>query len=138
MKRLPDWNARLHAFVDSVKRSPFAWASHDCFCGWAADAVEAMTGEDIATAYRSAYSTPKGAVDVMKAAGFATLADLVASHLPEIHLSQAHVGDIAAIEDDSPFGYTLGIVNGEMILVLGERAMGTVPLFSAARAFKVG
>ena len=138
MKRFPDWAARLNDFVDGVKRSPFAWAEHDCFCGWAADAVLAMTGEDIAAQWRGRYKTAKGAAGVLKRAGFDNLADGMAAVLPEIHLSQAKLGDIAAIPDDTPFGFTLGIVNGETILVLGEKAMGTVPLFKATRAFAVG
>jgi hypothetical protein len=138
MIRLPDWPARLHDFVDSVKASPFAWTFHDCLCGWTADAALAMTGEDIAAGYRGKYKTAAGAARLLKNAGFSNLADAVGSKLPEIHISRARIGDIAAIPDDSPFGYTLGIVNGEMILVLGEHQMGLVPLFDAKRAFAVG
>lgn len=138
MTRLPDWPARLHAFVDSVKLRVFEWQAHDCFLGWAADAVLAVTGEDIGAAYRGRYKSAVGAARVMRNDGFEKLADLVASHLPEIHISEASLGDIAAIPDDSPFGFTLGIVNGEVILVLRETGMGVVPLFDATRAFRVG
>lgn len=138
MIRLPDWAARLHDFVDGVKRSPFAWDGHDCFIGWAADAVLAMTGEDIAAAYRGKYKTAMGGAAVLRRAGFDDLADGVASLLPEIHISQARLGDIAAIPSDGPFGWSLGIVNGETILTVGENVMGVAPLLTATRAFQVG
>jgi hypothetical protein len=138
VKRLPDWPARLHEFVDGVKRSPFGWGGSDCLIGWAADAVLAMTGEDIAAPWRGKYKTARGAAGALKRAGFDNLADGLATVLPEIHLSRARLGDLAAIPDDGPFGWSLGIVNGETILVRGETAMGTVPLDRATRAFRVG
>lgn len=137
MKRLPDWPARLHAFVDGTKRQEFAWDRHNC-AQWAIGAVKSITGEDIATEYRGKFKSAKGAVGTMKRSGFTNLADMAAFILPEIHISQARIGDIAAIPDNSPFGYTLGIINGETILVLGEKSMGIEPLFHASRAFQVG
>jgi hypothetical protein len=138
MKRRGDWHSRLNTFIDDVKRKPFAWDHHDCFCGWAAAAVLAMTGEDIGAPYRGKYTTARGAASVMKRAGFDNLGDGLASLLPEIHVSRARLGDLVAIPDDSRFGFTLGIVNGEMILVLGEKAMGVVPMTKTMRAFAVG
>ncbi|MGN6146871.1 MAG: DUF6950 family protein [Mesorhizobium sp.] len=137
MNRLPDWNARLHAYVDAVKRRPFDWVGHDCAAGFVAGAVEAMTGEDIAAGYRGRYRTERGALGVMKRAGFTNLADVAASKLPEIHISQARMGDVAAIPTDTPFGFVLGIVNGEMILALRPDGVGLAPLLSATRAFRV-
>lgn len=138
MNRLPDWNARLHAFVDAAKRRPFDWTAHNCGEHWAAGAVEAMTGADLAAPYRDRYASALGAARVVRNEGFETIADLVAAHLPEIHVSAARLGDLAAIPATDAFGYTLGIVNGEMILVLRADGMGLVPLFDATRAFRVG
>lgn len=134
MKRRPDWNARLHAYVDAVKRLPFDWGEHNC-ATFAAGAIEAMTGENLANGYR--FKTERGALQAMKRAGFDNLADLAAAKLPEIHISQARLGDVAAIPTDSAFGYVLGIVNGETILALRPDGMGLAPLFTATRAFRV-
>jgi hypothetical protein len=134
MKRLPDWNASLHVYVDAVKRSPFDWGAHNC-ATFAAGAVEAMTGENLAKGYR--FKTERGALSAMMREGFNNLADMAASKLPEIHISQARIGDIAAIPTDTPFGFVLGIVNGEMILALRPDGMGLAPLLSATRAFRV-
>lgn len=76
---------------------------------------------------------------VVARAGFADLADLVASILPEIHPSEAKVGDIAAIPTGTALGHGLGVVNGGgTILVLREEGIGVVGLLSADRAFRVG
>lgn len=144
LTRRPDWVARLHDFIDAVKRNAFDWKSLNCAEHFAAGAVLAMTDVDVAAPYRGSYRTAKGAAQVMKRNGFGNLAEMVAAHLPEItgvdgepFVGGATMGDIAAIPKDDAFGFTLGVVNGEMILVLGETGMGMVPLFSATRAFRV-
>lgn len=138
MERFPDWAARLSDFIDEIKASPFDWSA-DCFCGWAAGAVMAQTGKDIAVEFRGKYKTAKGALRVLKRKGVDNLADGVALYLPRYdHPSQAQVGDIAAIPKDDEFGFTLGIVNGESILVPGELCMGVMPREAATQAFKVG
>ncbi|WP_065091645.1 DUF6950 family protein [Rhizobium leucaenae] len=136
--RVMDWRERFVAEVDRLKHSPFAWGEHDCGPGLAGNLVLAITGVDCAAQWRGTYSTAAEAFAAMKAAGFQNLGDLVAAMLPEIHPSQARIGDIAAIETDTPFGYALGVVNGERIFVLREDGMGTVDLLDAKRAFRVG
>ena len=136
LKRKGDWAARLHKHIDAGKTKAFDWAEHNCGCHWAAGAVKAVTGKNLAAEYDA--KTAKGLMAAMKSNGFKNVADLVASKLPEIAVSQAVFGDIAAIPVDDGFGFTLGIVNGETILVLREDGLGIMPLFSAKRAFKVG
>lgn len=138
LSRLPDWRRRFAEEVDHLRRTPFDWDGHDCVVGLAGNMALAITGTDCAEQYRGAYSTAAGALKVMRKAGFENVADMVASMLPEIHPSTAHVGDIAAIPMDSPFGFALGVVNGERIFVLMPSGIGTVDLLDATRAFKVG
>jgi hypothetical protein len=138
MKRRGDWHSRLNAFIDGVKRQPFDWATMNCGEHFAAGAVMAMTDVDIAAPWRGRYKTAAGAVRAMKRDGFACLGDMAASVLPEVHPSSARLGDIAAVPADGPFGTSLGVVNGEVILVLGEESMGVVPLARATRVFAVG
>ncbi|MCQ0987553.1 DUF6950 family protein [Jiella marina] len=138
MARLPDWPARLHAFIDTVKRREHHYGEFDCALGFASGLVDALTGEDPAAPYRGRYTTAVGAVRVMRNEGYQTLADLAGSHLREIHVSEAMLGDLAAVPDESPFGFALGIVNGERLMVLREDGLGSRDLFSATRAFRVG
>lgn len=138
IKRRGDWHSRFNTFIDSVKRQPFDWATNNCGEHFVAGAVMAMTGEDIAGPWRGRYASAVGIVRIMKNDGFASLGDMVASVLPEIHPSRAKLGDVAALPDDGPLGHTLGIVNGEIVLVMGEKSMGAVPISRATRVFAVG
>jgi len=137
--RRDDWRSRLEAAIDAVKAVPADWTKQaDCGPHLTGRMVEAQTGVDVAAPFRGRYTTAAGALRVMKAAGFDNLGDLVASLLPEIHPSQAGVGDIAAIADETPFRYALGVVDGERIFVLRPDGLGTVDLLAAERAFRVG
>lgn len=60
MTRCEDWHARLAAYVFDAGRTPFAYGSHDCAL-FAAGAVEAMTGTDLAAGWRGIYRTLAGA-----------------------------------------------------------------------------
>ncbi|SOC22009.1 DUF6950 family protein [Rhodobacter maris] len=134
--RRADWRARLHAEIEAHRREGFAWGRRDCALGLAAGAVLAMTGEDLAAAWRGRYRSASGAARVLRAAGFDSLGDAVAAVLPEIHPSQAHVGDIAFL-DEGEIG-ALGIVNGGTLIVLGLDGIGPRERAAAVRAFKVG
>ena len=138
LQRTPGWRRRFETVCDDWKRQPFSWGDNDCAVGLVGRLVEAVTGQDLTGEYRGQYEDAASAYRLMRRAGFTNLADLVADLLPEIHPSQAKIGDVAAIPDDSLFGYALGIVNGERIFVLRADGHGTVDLLSAARAFKVG
>ena len=139
LTRKPGWIAAYHDAIEDIRRRPFDWAAHECASGLAARVVEAITGHDFAAEYRGRYNTAAGAYRVMRQAGFDSLADLAASCLPEYqHPSQAHIGDLAAIEDNSVFTFVLGVVGGERIHVLSETGLGTVDRSKAVRAFRVG
>lgn len=139
MKRIPGWRSRLEAAIDGIMRAPFDWSrQHDCGVGLCGRAVEAVTGVDVAAPWRGRYRSRAGALAVMHADGFDNLGDLVASILPEIHPSQAKIGDVAAFATETPFGFALGVVNGERVFVLREEGIATMGLLEAARAFRVG
>lgn len=137
MSRRDDWHARFEAAVDEVKRQPFEWGRHDCAIGFVAHIVEAISGVDHARGFRGKYRGERGALLAMKRAGFDDLADLAASKLPEIHPSQARVGDVLAFPDNGALGSSLGICNGERALVLRPDGMGTLSTLDASRAFRV-
>lgn len=135
-RRLSEWPQRLQAFIDSIKREPFDWTYHNC-AHFAAGAVWAVTGENIARRYGTAI-TVRGLLGVIRKAGHADLPALVGAHLPAIPVSQALLADIVAIPRDDAFGCTLGVVSGEGVAVLGPRGLSYVPIFYASHAFQVG
>lgn len=136
--RLHDWRARFEATIDEIKSRPFEWYSHDCGPSLAGRLVEALTGVDLASTYIKPYHDDESAAAVIREAGFDTLGDLVGSLLPQIHPSQAQIGDIAAIPHSGPTGHALGVVNGERVFVLRPQGLGTVSLLQSTMAFKVG
>lgn len=136
MKRYSFWREALFAYIHEVARRPFEWGNHDCGL-FAAGAVQAMTGVDMASEYRGRYTTLLGGIRLLKKAGFADHAELAASLFEEIPVARAGVGDIAAIEEDGQIA--LGIVQGPRIYVLrpDNAGIGTVGLLDAKRAFRV-
>lgn len=130
--RLPDWQARLVAYLGRIQSTPFDAATHHCAL-FAAGAVEAMTGRDLAAPWRGLTLTQGMAA--LRQAGFADHVDLVASHLDEVPVAFAQPGDVAALS--TPDGLALGIVQGAAIYILRPEGLGLSPLLSASRMFRV-
>lgn len=133
--RLHDWHARLVSCLAASAAKPFQMGQHDCSL-FAADAVAAMTGRDIASDWRGRYTTLKGGIRVLRKAGYADHVALAAAHFPERdNPALAQPGDIAVVASDE--GPALGIVQGELIYVLGHKGLGFLPLRAAQRVFEV-
>jgi hypothetical protein len=143
MRRVRNWRPLLFAALDAHRGKAFAWGAHDCAL-LAADAVAAMTGEDLAADYRGKYASREEAMALLAAHGFADQVALAAAHFEEIAPVRAGVGDLAAVpsqEIGAPAGeLALGVVTGPVIAVMPLRGLGlaSVPLARAARAFRVG
>jgi hypothetical protein len=137
MKRLWDWNSRLQAYLDKVRHLPYEEGIHDCAL-FGAGVIQAETGEDVAAPYRGYKTIPEG-VRRLKKMGFDNHVELAASLLPEIHPSEAAIGDLCAFEVDDPLGWALGVSGGERAHVLrpADKGMGTIDTFSAKRAFRI-
>ncbi len=139
LTRVADWRRQFDRACDRLRLEPFSWGDNDCAVGLAGNLVLALTGVDVASAYRRRYTTAIGALRVLRNSGHASLGDLAASLLPEhAHPSMARVGDIVTVTDGSAIGEVLGVVNGERIFVMTARGFGTVDRSRATRAFKVG
>ena len=132
--RLPDWQTRLEAFVRQRQHLPFAWGSNDC-CLFAADAVLAITGHDLAPGLRGAYSTPQQGLRRVAARGGVQAIACKALGAATGPL-RARVGDIVLVQIDGQDA--LGLCNGTS--VLGPSAAGIVAMGmgSALAAWKVG
>ena len=129
MIRSADWQDRLHAYLDSVADTPFAWGTHDC-CLYIADAVQAMTGVDPAAAYRGRYSTETGARIALTRYGAGTLyATFNAAFGDSIAPAGAHRGDIVAIDE-----MTVGVCMGAFGWFVGDDPTGKTGLMKIPRA----
>jgi hypothetical protein len=140
MTRKDMWIIPYNEFVDKIRRTQFNWDEIDCGPRFVGALCEALTGVNPAAHLIDRYHDEESALELMQDLGFDNLADATASFLPEYdNPALAQMGDIAAILDESsPFGYALGIVNGERIFVLGKKGVGVVNRRHMQRAFKVG
>lgn len=133
-QRHPDWQARLVAYLHAARLQPFAYGRHDC-CLFAADAVAAMTGIDIAAPWRGRYTTLRGGIRVLRRSGYRDHVALAAAWFPEVPAFSAQPGDLAVIATEA--GPALGVVQGEAVYVLGPQGLGLVSLLSVTRAFRI-
>jgi len=65
MERVENWQMKLKGYLQGRLDTPLIWGQSDC-CLFVADAVQAITGTDIAKWFRGKYTTRKGAFDRMK------------------------------------------------------------------------
>ena len=147
MTRYPDWQSKLHQFFKANLERPFAWGTWDC-CLFVADAVQAMTGTDIAAAFRGKYSDEPGAMRAVLAAlgGNKTggawpelLSELAAK--TAVEHAMAEVAPLFAQRGDMVVtAQCLGLVSftGQHVLVIPESGFHMVPLEQVIRAWRVG
>lgn len=135
MTRLPRWESRLHAYLTAQAAASFTYGTCDCalFC---AGAVEAVTGEDPATAFRGKYSTARGSHRALKRYGAGTLEATVDALFPVIAPAFAQRGDIVL------HGEALGVCVGRHALFVGQEGeregLVHVPRDQWTKAWKVG
>jgi len=111
---------------------PFEWGVNDC-CLFAADAVLAMTGEDLAKPLRG-YTSALAAKRLVDEAG--GLRELVSQFLGEaVSPLMAAVGDVVLLENEGRD--LLGICNGTNVIGAGERGMAVLGMDLARAAWKV-
>lgn len=93
-QRLHDWQTRLHTLVMQRWGMAFGWGVNDC-CLFAADAVQAVTGVDLAADLRGRYATAAEAARVLDELG--GVLEIAAARLgPEVSPGMAQPGDVGA------------------------------------------
>ena len=135
MQRHDDWLQRLNDFLAVARGRAYAPGQHDCAL-FAAGAVAAMTGVDLAAEWRGRYRTLRSGQRALRAAGYTDHVEFVAAHFEAIPVALAGVGDLAVIRTDD--GAALGVVTGPLVAVLRpDQGLGFVSLLAAERAFRV-
>lgn len=125
MQRRDDWASRLMAVIDAAGQTPFAWGKQDCAL-FAADCVQAMTGEDFAAPFRGRYDTGIGAGRALKMMGLGSLEEYVIRVLGEpVSPTLAMRGDVVLV--DTPEGKALGVVAGIEAAVTGVNGLVLMP-----------
>ena len=132
MQRLPDWEERLHAFLDDNAVRVFEWGQWDCGL-YVTAAAAAQTGVDLGKPFRGTYTTAKGAAEALRAIGAGTLQRTITALFgAPIPTAQAQRGDI--IMD----GRNAGICMGGHGLFLTEEGFEKQPRTAWTKAWAVG
>ena len=139
IRRRPDWALRLDALVCSRLHAPFAWGVNDCAL-FAADAVLAVTGHDLAAGLRGLGA--RAALRQIQRAG--GLCQLVPDSLPLLRsVADAQEGDVALIEQPAKGlrGLALGVVlqvPHAGVAGPARKGLAIAPLSAAIQAWGVG
>ena len=142
MQRRSDWQGALDEFVRANQDRRFEYGTWDC-CLFACDAIVAMTGVDLATSYRSKYSTRMGALRTMgeqvgTASVRAVAEDAAAMHeMPEVPVAYAQRGDMVLVQRGRNYSLGLVALNGKDVIVTSRRGLWRLPLSRALRAWQV-
>ena len=122
MSRRDDWPVRLQACINEWSAAPFEFGVRDCAL-FAAAAVEAMTGVDIADGLRG-YSSEAEGLAIVRAAGFHDYTDVFTKMFPAA--DRLRVGDIAMVERQDVVA--MGVVQVRGIYVMTPvRGLALVP-----------
>ena len=132
--RVPQWEKRLAAIIDSGKRVPFRWGLRDCAL-FAADCVLTITRKDPAAQWRGKYSDEAGALRFIAAAGgLEQLAEqgMIAAGIQFERIAPAfgQRGDVGLMIGQR--GESLCIIEGETLVAQGPAGLVRQP-FTTAR-----
>lgn len=136
IERLSDWEQRLAAYLEPLMTGArFEWGALDCAL-FAADAVLAMTGHDIAAPFRGRYSTAAGSARALKRYGAGDLKSTFDTLLPPRPIGYARRGDVVMS------GGAVGICAGGFALFVGQEpeheGLIRIPRTEWAHAWSVG
>ena len=141
LRRRPDWPTALQLFCTANSRRRFAWGEWDC-CLFVADAIEAMTGVDIAAPFRGKYRTYREALKLIRMlCGDWPLecvaAKIAAEHgMAEIPVAQAQRGDMVLVNNGRRPVMGIVALNGRELIVVSDR-LTRAPMSAARRAWRV-
>jgi len=142
LKRLPDWQARLSEYLTSCARTPFRYGHLDCGL-FVANAIEAMTGIDVAHSLRNQYQNRTEAFAAIKTLCGRASMEAVADHLAEqfgieeIPISFAQRGDAVVLRNGRRSSLGIVAMHGTEILTPYKDGILRLPLSTATKAYRI-
>ena len=141
-RRVPDWPDRLAAYIERVRREPFCWGRHDCAL-FVAGVVHAMTGRDIAAAWRGPYGSALSAARMIRRiTGAYPLADGINAYTQaqgwrERQPTTAQRGDVVLLRASAKNRQALGVCVGATACAPGPIGLVFVALGDCQRAWSI-
>jgi hypothetical protein len=142
MPRREDWQSELDRLLVSGRDRPFEWGKWDC-CLFVADAIVAVTGEDLAAGLRARYSSLREARWILRARyGSASIERSVAklfslAGVREVSPGFAHRGDPVIARSGRDFQIGVIGLNGLIVINYETKGLVSVPRSLATRAWCV-
>jgi hypothetical protein len=135
LTKLDHWHTRaFDPFLRERANMPFEWGKNDCAL-FAADAILANTGIDIADDFRGKYTTQLGALRIIsKITGGTSVADAAAycatKHglVEHTHPLLAKRGDLVVIENDGNLIAGVVHLNGMHVISVSETGLVRLPI----------
>lgn len=131
--RITGWEDALARVIEKHAAEPLKYGKSDCG-QLAADAVEAVTGQDLFKDYRN-YTTEAGAARVLRKAGCENLGDLFAKYFPLQHPFFAKRGDIGVIEQNG--NICAGVFTGNGFVGKAEQGVFYLGVDAVKQAYTV-
>jgi hypothetical protein len=142
--KLKHWDTRgFHQFLHTAARAakPFAWGTHDC-CTFVADAVQSVTGVDIAGDFRGLYHDEAGAFAIVKRlTGGSTVADAMAycaarhGLWENKHPLMTGRGEMVAVRNGGTIIAGIVHLNGRHVVSLSESGPVRLPIRNVIRGW---
>lgn len=137
LTRLPDWPLRLEAFMAARQQQPFAWGAQDCAL-FAADAVQALTGVDVAKPHLRRHRTARAALRSLHHHGGLQRIAQAALGTP-IPSALANVGDVLLTRPSAQAHHPmLAVCNGSSAIAPGPFGLVSLSLAQVSHAWRVG
>lgn len=133
MPRVADWTRRLGALMLDRQAVPFAWGVNDC-ASFAADAVQAVRGEDLLAELRGPRRTVHAALRQSIAIGGIPAA-IERAGLVEVAPALAQRGDLLWLAQGGE--HVLAVCWGELAAAPGPAGLAFEPVARAVRAWRV-
>jgi hypothetical protein len=145
--RVKGWERNLYGWQRGAEGRAFAWGTFDC-CIATAEAVQAVTGLDLAAAFRGGYTDEAGALQTIAAlTGGAGTVEELAEHFArehgfaEILPTMATRGDAALVQvqADGPAMLAVFACDPRSVACVAEKnGFFLLPAKYAARAWRIG
>jgi len=125
--RLPDWPTRLAHLLDAAAHRPFVWGTHDC-CTLAADAVQALTGQDPMAPLRGRWASERQAAELLRLLGGLQPAVSAALQAEPTLPAMAQRGDVVLLAMGNT--QALGVCAGRWVAAAGPGGLAFVDLYA--------
>lgn len=140
LTRLHDWPERLNEFIAVSREKEFSYGSLDCAL-FVCDAVQVMTGTDLALAYRGKYHDQDSAEQILQNKNLLRIALDVAKQHDMLQYERPAVSPRGSVlllhKPDAAMEFTLALNDGRFALCPLVSGLAYVRLEYAVRAWKV-